>query len=113
MRARLHHFTEALLPCILPHCATVVEESKETDEGNNAVPQGGIQRYMEAFPDGGYFMGKNFVFDERVTVAGGSQEVVGTCCLCAAPFDAYEPRSRCSHCRMLVLVCPACASQVG
>jgi len=26
---------------------------------------GGIHRYMEAFADGGYFKGKNFVFDHR------------------------------------------------
>jgi len=25
---------------------------------------GGIQRYLEAFPDGGFFHGENFVFDE-------------------------------------------------
>ncbi|KAF0887567.1 hypothetical protein E2562_002288 [Oryza meyeriana var. granulata] len=27
---------------------------------------GGIQRYLEQFPDGGYFEGKNFVFDHRL-----------------------------------------------
>jgi predicted sulfurtransferase len=26
---------------------------------------GGIQRYLEQFPDGGFFKGKNFVFDHR------------------------------------------------
>lgn len=31
---------------------------------------GGIQRYLEAFPDGGYFQGENFVFDERVSGKG-------------------------------------------
>ncbi len=67
---------------------------------------------MEAFPSGGYFAGRNFVFDERVTVAGGSGRVVGSCCMCAAPHDTYEPRCRCGHCRMLVLVCPTCASHV-
>jgi len=30
---------------------------------------GGIHRYLEAFPDGGHFKGKNFVFDARVTMA--------------------------------------------
>jgi len=30
---------------------------------------GGIVRYLEAFPEGGFFHGKNFVFDERVSVA--------------------------------------------
>ena len=75
---------------------------------------GGIQRYLEAFPaDGGFFAGANFVFDERVTVAGGSAEVVGRCCACAAPSDDYEPRVRCGRCRMLLLLCPACAAQVA
>jgi predicted sulfurtransferase len=30
--------------------------------------QGGIHRYLEAFPDGGLFKGQNFVFDARLTV---------------------------------------------
>jgi hypothetical protein len=30
--------------------------------------EGGIHRYLEAFPDGGLFKGKNFVFDARVAV---------------------------------------------
>lgn len=34
---------------------------------------GGIQRYLEAFPSGGFFRGANFVFDERGGVdSGGS-----------------------------------------
>lgn len=33
--------------------------------------QGGIEKYMQAFPDGGYWQGKNFVFDKR--------EAVGAC----------------------------------
>jgi UPF0176 protein len=27
--------------------------------------QGGIHRYLEKYPDGGQFVGKNFVFDQR------------------------------------------------
>ena len=30
--------------------------------------EGGIHRYLETFPDGGRFQGKNFVFDSRVAV---------------------------------------------
>jgi len=30
--------------------------------------EGGIHRYLETFPDGGLFQGKNFVFDSRVSV---------------------------------------------
>jgi predicted sulfurtransferase len=30
--------------------------------------QGGIEKYMQTFPDGGYWQGKNFVFDKREAV---------------------------------------------
>ena len=32
---------------------------------------GGIERYLEEFPQGGHFRGKNFVFDERVRMHAG------------------------------------------
>ncbi|CAI5496510.1 unnamed protein product [Closterium sp. Naga37s-1] len=72
---------------------------------------GGIVRYLEAFPDGGFFRGKNFVFDHRLAVppAAPQQATIGTCCLCTRPFDDYSGRNRCAACRMLLLVCPACA----
>ena len=79
---------------------------------SGGVGAGGIQRYMEAFPAGGFFRGKNFVFDERVTVGGGDAAVLGACLACGAPHDSYEPRARCARCRMLVLVCPGCAAEV-
>lgn len=69
---------------------------------------GGIQRYLEAFPDGGFFKGKNFVFDHRISVPSLDTTVVGSCLLCAAAFDDYSARLRCSLCRMLVLVCNDC-----
>lgn len=79
-----------------------VRES-EGSEGEGAA--GGIQRYIEAgFPDGGFFKGANFVFDERGGVpAGGSP--CGACLLCGGPALSYAARSRCSACRMLVLPC--------
>ncbi|KAL3638192.1 Rhodanese-like domain-containing protein 6 [Castilleja foliolosa] len=69
---------------------------------------GGIQRYMEQFPDGGFFKGKNFVFDHRVSVGSLDTNILGTCLLCCAPFDDYTSRCRCVHCRMLVLICHSC-----
>ncbi|CAI5481459.1 unnamed protein product [Closterium sp. Yama58-4] len=72
---------------------------------------GGIVRYLEAFPDGGFFRGKNFVFDHRLAVppAAPQQATIGTCCVCTKPFDDYSRRNRCAACRMLLLICPACA----
>ncbi|KAL0387329.1 UNVERIFIED_CONTAM: Rhodanese-like domain-containing protein 6 [Sesamum radiatum] len=69
---------------------------------------GGIQRYMEQFSDGGFFKGKNFVFDHRVSVGSSDSNVLGACLLCGAPFDDYTSRCRCTHCRMLVLICDSC-----
>lgn len=72
---------------------------------------GGIQRYLEAFPDGGKFKGKNFVFDERVTVSpmqGTKNNIIGMCLECQQPWDEYTCRARCPKCRMLILLCPSC-----
>ncbi|KAH9312448.1 hypothetical protein KI387_027483 [Taxus chinensis] len=69
---------------------------------------GGIQRYLEAYPDGGFFKGKNFVFDPRISVGSTDVGVIGSCLLCGDSFDDYSSRCRCSYCRMLVLVCNTC-----
>ncbi|CAA6653875.1 unnamed protein product [Spirodela intermedia] len=69
---------------------------------------GGIQRYLEQFPDGGFFKGKNFVFDYRVSVGSQDVTVMGSCLLCGTSFDDYSSRCRCTYCRMLVLVCKDC-----
>lgn len=37
--------------------------------------QGGIHRYLETFPDGGLFRGKNFVFDTRVSIPTESKAI--------------------------------------
>ncbi|KAK9843948.1 hypothetical protein WJX81_000209 [Elliptochloris bilobata] len=72
--------------------------------------QGGIQRYMEAFPGSdSLFRGSLFVFDDRVSVprrAGEKQ--LGRCLRCSADCGDYSPRGRCDACRLLVLVCSAC-----
>ena len=85
---------------------------------------GGIHRYLESFDDGGHFEGKNFVFDQRGSVAataassssssGGASSIVGRCTVCAAPHDSYryaeEGGRRCRICRQLVLICDACVA---
>lgn len=72
-------------------------------------------RYLEQFPSGGCFHGRNFVFDERVAhgPADGGRAVLGRCAQCKAPHDDYAARHRCSRCRLLMLVCPGCATQSG
>ena len=72
--------------------------------------KGGIHRYMEKYTDGGFFKGKNFVFDKRLAVGSISKdnEVLSKCKLCSKPWDDYGPAMRCVHCRLLVLVCNDC-----
>ncbi|KAM5560995.1 hypothetical protein ABKV19_021885 [Rosa sericea] len=74
---------------------------------------GGIQRYLEQFPDGGFFRGKNFVFDHRISVGSSDANILGACLLCGTSFDDYSSRLRCTYCRMLVLVCDSCQQRKG
>ena len=72
---------------------------------------GGIQQYMTDFPTGGYFKGKNFVYDPRIAVPYADKEgdePVGHCLLCDIPYDDYSSQQRCQNCRILVLLCTSC-----
>ena len=88
--------------------------------------QGGIERYLQAFPDGGFWRGKNFVFDKREAVGPGNVNgdggVVapgaaaaagghGRCAGCGAPWDRYVGKRKCHTCGVPVLVCDACRSR--
>ncbi|DAZ94607.1 TPA: hypothetical protein N0F65_005370 [Lagenidium giganteum] len=69
---------------------------------------GGIHRYLEAFPDGGRFRGKNFVFDQRVSMASQDETVEGRCENCQEPHDVISGETRCEYCRVHVLLCKKC-----
>lgn len=49
--------------------------------------EGGIHRYVEQFPEG-FFRGKNYVFDARITDKI-NDDIIGSCDLCCAPCDDY------------------------
>mmetsp|Transcript_3063 Transcript_3063/g.6284 ORF Transcript_3063/g.6284 Transcript_3063/m.6284 type:complete len:210 (+) Transcript_3063:1133-1762(+) len=97
--------------------------------------QGGIERYLQAYPDGGYWRGKNFVFDKREAIGidnpDGDGGVVGNkkkhkpskdkksegeflpemkCCICQKPWDRYIGKKKCLTCGVPVLMCDACMS---
>lgn len=74
------------------------------------VAAGGIHRYLESFPDGGHWVGKNYVFDRRFAHGATSKtpEVVGRCACCSGPWDRYQAAKKCFLCRMEVLVCREC-----
>jgi predicted sulfurtransferase len=88
---------------------------------------GGIERYLQAYPDGGgFWTGKNFVFDKREAVSAsnpkGDGGVVGkvkplekekpisTCCVCGDPWDRYVGKKKCYTCGVPVLMCAKCQS---
>lgn len=71
---------------------------------------GGIHAYMTTYPSGGYFKGKNFVYDPRIAISYQSIDptidvVVGRCCRCHVSYDDYMKQFRCNLCRILILVC--------
>ncbi len=39
--------------------------------------KGGVERYLQSFPDGGFWRGKNFVFDKREAIGPGNVNGVG------------------------------------
>lgn len=49
--------------------------------------EGGIHRYIEQFPDG-HFRGKNYVFDNRITVQA-NDDILSSCLNCPTLADEY------------------------
>ena len=83
--------------------------------------RGGIERYLKTYPEGGFWSGKNYLFDKRMeqlpelkdkqTV---EHEVTNTlrarCCLCRKPWTSYRKQHKCGgiECGVPVLVCDGC-----
>jgi len=91
--------------------------------------KGGIERYLKTYKDGGFWRGKNFVFDKREAVSvdnphgdGGiirkqdkKRQKNGStsspkCCVCGDFWDRYIGKKKCSTCGVPVLMCDKCMS---
>jgi predicted sulfurtransferase len=72
--------------------------------------EGGIQRYTEQFPDG-YFRGKNYVFDGRVSVRV-NDDILAHCELCQKPCDEYA-NCRNAQCNKHFICCESCIQEYG
>lgn len=74
--------------------------------------RGGIHRYMTAYPEGGHWLGKNYVFDrrmEQVPALKTEPDVALSCCSsCRAPWDVYRGSFKCAGCACPILVCDPC-----
>ena len=72
--------------------------------------EGGIHRYIEKYPDG-FFRGKNYVFDGRVTVRV-NDDILTTCDWCKQPCDDYTNCIN-AQCNNHFIACGACVEQHG
>jgi len=76
--------------------------------------QGGINSYLDQFPSdhGGFFHGRNFQFDERMSMpasSSGDAWQIGRCIQCKQLWDDYVVAdARCHRCRMRILLCKDC-----
>eukprot|EP00606_Chrysophyceae_sp_TOSAG23-5_P001146 GSChrysophyteH2.ASY1.ANO1.1116.1 assembled CDS len=84
--------------------------------------RGGIERYIKTFPEGGFWNGKNYLFDRRMEQVPGkrSGEAVeggmdAKCCLCRKPWTVYRGQFKCcrSLCGVPVIVCQACSARAN
>ncbi len=100
---------------VITYCTGGIRCEKATcllnEEGFEDVYQleGGIVKYLEKFPDG-YFVGKNFVFDDRMTTNGDTksgQAVLGKCEHCKQPSDRYIDCAK-PDCHQLFICCKDC-----
>lgn len=71
---------------------------------------GGIHRYTEKYPDG-YFRGKNYVFDNRVTVRINN-DVLTDCDICKNPCDEYTNCIN-SLCNKHFISCETCIERLN
>ncbi len=88
--------------------------------------QGGIDKYFRDFPEGGWWRGKNYVFDKRFAHAPPAVESLerkaktehpeqqeqlrplGRCEACQKPWDKYRGKRRCPTCGVPSLICKEC-----
>ncbi len=81
--------------------------------------QGGIDKYFKMFPNGGYWNGKNYVFDKRFShcppmiedsVCDEEQkQPISKCEACTKPWDQYRGnKRRCPTCGVPSLICREC-----
>eukprot|EP00933_Yihiella_yeosuensis_P060558 TRINITY_DN63307_c0_g1_i1.p1 TRINITY_DN63307_c0_g1~~TRINITY_DN63307_c0_g1_i1.p1 ORF type:complete len:528 (-),score=140.07 TRINITY_DN63307_c0_g1_i1:150-1733(-) len=95
------------------------ENPEFSTEGEYMV-RGGIERYMRTFPEGGFWKGKNFLFDKRQEQIPEAKpkeeldkEIESKCCNCKEPCDLYRGGFKCSasDCQVPVIVCLDCRTK--
>merc|ERR1712070_315212 len=59
---------------------------------------GGIEKYLQTFQDGGYFSGKNFVFDKREAISKNNPNGVGGVVISKKRKKQQQEEIELSHC---------------
>lgn len=100
-----------------------IEKTGDDDDGPAFSTQGiyhcrgGIERYMKTFPTGGFWKGRNYLFDRRLeqvpelkTRADIDKDVESWCSVCGKAWGQYRGAKTCSvqECKIPVIVCPGC-----
>ncbi len=79
--------------------------------------RGGIERYIKTFPEGGFWKGKNYLFDRRMEQTPDvkdkskvESDIDSKCCLCRVKWTTYRGQHKCNRslCRVPVIVCDTC-----
>ena len=83
--------------------------------------RGGIERYLKTYPQGGYWSGKNYLFDKRMEQVPEFKDSIqiekevtsklqAKCCVCRKPWTSYRNQYKCHQiqCGVPVLVCDVC-----
>jgi predicted sulfurtransferase len=85
------------------------------------MARGGIERYLKTYPEGGFWKGKNYLFDKRMEQVPSlktrdqlEQDVESCCCVCKVKHASYRGQFKCSQndtCSVPVIVCPKCVKK--
>ena len=74
---------------------------------------------MKTYASGGYWKGKNYLFDKRMEqtpevkgIEDVESDIDSKCCLCRTRWTIYRGQFKCNRslCRVPVIVCESCAS---
>ena len=97
----------------------MVESDPSFNVRETVQVRGGIERYLKTFPEGGFWKGKNYLFDKRQEQKPELKsddalegEVESQCCVCERTWGVYRGRYKCGvrECGVPVIVCPRCVT---
>ena len=102
----------------------LLNQMTQADEGFQTqgvvMVRGGIERYLRTYPEGGFWKGKNYLFDKRREQVPDQKpaeqlaaDVESACCLCKKPCASYVGQHKCGDagCMVPVIVCLRCQDQ--